>query len=405
MLSRRKFAALGLAISASGISSPVSADPHDEAPPSRRVISVLSIDGGGLRGIAAAAMLDELQALLQERHNLDLIDCFDVFCGTSTGSIIAAGLALSKDRSAAFWRPDRIVEIYRSEARTIFGPRPRGSLLDRSRPSWASQGLTTALTTAFRDAKLSELPGNLIVPYYDLTAQIGHSAVVRMGGPFRELDRGSDPQGSLNRHQYDDLVREVVQASCSAPTYFDPYPISGSNHLGVDGGVFANNPALVAWANVRRRFPNSEILIVSLGSGVRRFDYQPQPTWGAWDWINPMRGSPIMDVLTRGQGEVVHTQMSVIMEQGSYFRLQFPLPAAVPLWSMDETESADMDPSLGRLDDAREVNLEALESLGRRAVRRRTGASYIDALVDALATRRGLLPVDPARGIPRSQAE
>lgn len=405
MISRRAFAALGLSVTATGISSPGLADVQTEPTPLRPVISVLSIDGGGLRGIASAAMLAELQILLQERHGLDLIDCFDVFSGTSTGSIIAAGLALSKDRSKPFWRPDRIVDIYRSKACTIFGPRPRSSFLDRSRQSWDSHGLTSVLIDAFGDTKLSELPGNLIVPYYDLTAQIGHSAVVRMGGPLQDRDFDLDFQSPVNIHPHDDRVRDVVQASCSAPTYFNPFPVAASNHLGVDGGVFANNPALVAWANVQRRYPGSDILVTSLGSGVKRFDYRPNVTWGAWEWIDPTRGSPIMDVLTRGQSEVVHAQMSVIMEEGNYFRLQFPLPADVPLWPADEIEPSDLNPRLGRLDDADDDNLDALESLGRRAILRRSTATYVGALVDALAARREILAANPERGIPGSQAD
>jgi hypothetical protein len=380
MLSRRLFAGLGLGLGAvGGFASARTQEPGvrglESTNADRPIISVLTVDGGGIRGIAAAAMLDEMQRLMKARHGLDLIDCFDVFCGTSTGSIIAAGMARSKDRSAPYWDPARIVDVYRSKASTIFGPKPRAPLYDRSRQKWAHEGLASTLQETFGDTPLSALPGNVIIPYYNMRGEEGASAVVKVGGPLMEMKTGHT----------DALVRRVVQASCSAPVYFNPFPVS-DEHLGVDGGVFANNPSVLAWTNVYRRYPGADILVVSLGCGTKAFNYPTNGTWGAWEWIDPTRKAPLIDVLMRGQSDLAHAQMQVLMDAGrNYFRLQFALPG---------------DEDIGGLDDPREQNLAAMEAFGRSLVRNPREAGYPEKMIDALAARHVRLDREPDRAIP-----
>lgn len=277
-------------------------------------VCVLSVDGGGLRGLAAAKLLTFIDAMLLATVGKGVVDCFDVFAGTSTGSIIAAGMAASKGGRLDLRDPARIVEIYTEQAPHIFGPRPSGwNPIDASRQRWDQSGLERALADVFGELKLAEVPGDLIIPYYNMGASVGESAVIARGGPSSH-----DESVWANAK-----VREVVQASCSAPTYFNPYAMSGG-HIGVDGGVFANNPAMIAWTSIQRRNRGARVLMLSIGCGIKSTGYSKPKTWGLFEWLSPSGGVPIIDVLMRGQGDLVDSQMKVVLQpEETYFRYQF----------------------------------------------------------------------------------
>lgn len=152
MITRRGLSFLPLAAGA-GLAGPASGQTR-RAGGAPAFVCLLSIDGGGIRGIAAARMLAHVDRALVEATGKPLIDSFDIFAGTSTGSIIAAGLAASKDRSLPYWTPAAIEKIYSDKARQIFGPRPRGGFFDHSRQRWDGSGLSQALTEVFSDMRL-----------------------------------------------------------------------------------------------------------------------------------------------------------------------------------------------------------------------------------------------------------
>ena len=323
-------------------------------------VCVLSVDGGGLRGIAAARLLQSIDEVLRRRSGTRLVDCFDVFAGTSTGSIIAAGLAGSKGGGLGFGDPARIVDVYRQQASRIFGIREERRIRDPSTQRWLSSGLEGALNDVFGDMTLSQVTGELIIPYYNMCADLGRSATIAHGGP---PGVGDPPWDNV-------LVREVVQASCSAPTYFNPMEMSGGQQ-GVDGGVFANNPAMVAWTAVQRRRRGARVVMLSVGCGHNRAQYDQHDTWGAIEWMNPTDGVPLIDVLMRGRSDLVDSQMAVVLDPDqTYFRFQF---------AIDGLSSQDMDDSSSR-------NLNELVALAEGEARNPGTAASIERLADALAT-------------------
>lgn len=323
-------------------------------------VCVLSIDGGGLRGIAAARLLQSIDETLQRRSGARLVDCFDVFAGTSTGSIIAAALAASRGGGLGYGDPARIVDVYRQQASRIFGTREERRIRDPSTQRWLSIGLESALDEVFGDRTLSQVQGELIVPYYNMRADLGRSAVVAHGGP---PGVGDPPWDNVR-------IREVVQASCSAPTFFNPMEMSGGQQ-GVDGGVFANNPAMVAWTAVQRRRRGARVVMLSIGCGHSRANYDEHGTWGPIEWMDPLDGVPLIDVLMRGQGDLVDSQMAVVLDPDqTYFRFQFAL---------DGLSSQDMDDSSAR-------NLNELVALSEGEARNPLTAASIERLSDALST-------------------
>lgn len=361
-------------------------DAPKEAPP-RPIVVLLSVDGGGIRGIAAAAILREIDRVFQN-YELDLIDCIDVFAGTSTGSIIAAGMAASKDRTLPYWRPQAIIDIYKNQGARIFGPKTQRSLIDWSRQRWDSSGLEAILADTFGDRMLRDLPGNLIVPYYNMEATNGKSAVVALGGGL------CDKTESRSRHR----VRDVVSASASAPTYFNPHRVA-DGALGVDGGVFANNPAMTAWVATQRwirlqdRYAQAEIYVISIGCGSRSVRYPRNTTWGPVEWMQFWGdGPPIIDVLMRGQSDLVHSQMTELMvPRKNYFRFQFDLPTAAP-----------GQHQIGALDDVSPYNLQALEHLGDAACQTPEAQAMIRDMARTVQQVRRQIENDPSRALPNT---
>lgn len=183
---------------------------------------ILSVDGGGFRGLYAAHILRRME----EEWQPDWKSQFGMLAGTSTGSILVAGLLCG--RSAA-----ELSEFYETHGESIFTPR-RWSFLDplkivRSRYSIAR--LEKHLDNIFGDTTLGEISTPLILPAVD----IGNGCV----HVFKSAYDNSFVRDRQVR------VAKAVLASCAAPLYFDPI-IIGDRYQLADGGIWANNPSLVA---------------------------------------------------------------------------------------------------------------------------------------------------------------
>lgn len=237
--------------------------------PAEKPIHVLSIDGGGIRGIIPAVILKALR----ERIGKDLYRVFDLMAGTSTGGIIAAALATACHHGRPY-QPDELLEFYVSKGPGIFRKHWYTPLRQLLRPKYSALPLERILQDAFGDARLGSALTPLLVSSYDLQAQI----------PFffksHKIARDSN---------YDWEVWKVARATSAAPTFFPPFHLQRGreDYALVDGGIFVNNPAMAAYAEARRLYPtHSEFLIVSVGTGDRHDDirYASARRWGLLCW-------------------------------------------------------------------------------------------------------------------------
>jgi hypothetical protein len=189
----------------------VSEQPHPDR------FQILSLDGGGLKGLFSAALL----AALEEDLGVVVADHFDLIVGTSTGGIIALALG-------AGIRPADIVDFYVSEGRAVFG---HGRALfgrirhARHRPVH----LRAALHDVFGDRRLGESTKRLVIPSYSITEQDVYLFKTPHHGRFYRDGR--------------ELMVDVAMATSAAPTFLPAFHLR-NNRL-VDGGVWANNPTLV----------------------------------------------------------------------------------------------------------------------------------------------------------------
>jgi hypothetical protein len=213
---------------------------------------ILSLDGGGIRGVFTASVLAELESMTRKK----LVDYFDLITGTSTGGVIAVALAIGI--------PARdILEFYVSHGPTIFpstGIHRRVGYAIRHAfwPKHSSCTLRAAVTSVLGRHKLGEAQCRLVIPAYDAVAGDIHLFKTAHHERFKT--------------DYQLPAVDVAMATAAAPTYFPAFSTkSGSNCI--DGGVWANCPAIVGVVEaiaVLGKKPE-EIEVLSIGTTAEPF--------------------------------------------------------------------------------------------------------------------------------------
>ena len=300
-------------------------------------VRVLSIDGGGIRGIIPAIALAELEA----RAGKPVAELFDLIAGTSTGGIIALALARPGEDGAPAWSAATLVELYEREGPSIFS-RPLGHQLRTIRglidEKYPSDGLDQALARYLGETRISESLTNVLITAYETER--------RKPFFFKSAAALADPDRDFS-------MAAAARATAAAPTYFEPARVEAAGTADyfslVDGGVFATNPAMCAFAEVRRHRPDAEVVLLSLGTGqlTRPLPYDDVKDWGLVEWARP-----ILDVVFDGVSDTVDYQLDQLLGDGRYWRLQVAL---------DGGASDD-------LDDASAENLRRLKLKGEELV-------------------------------------
>ena len=322
-------------------------------------LTVLAIDGGGIRGILPALVLQRLE----ERTGRPVSALFDVVAGTSTGAILALALTLAGEGGGPRWRAQDLVELYEREGPRIF----RRSVFERLRrvggledERYPSDGLRRALRAYLGDGRLRDALCEVLVTAYETERRAAFF--------FRRRD-ARDPARAR-----DFPVALVAEASSAAPTLFEAVRLQTAEPPGwlslVDGGLFANNPALCALVEARKHHPGRDVLLVSLGTGelTRRLPWEEIRGWGVREWALP--GAPLLGVIFDGVSDAVDHQVAHLLPAGAYFRFQVSLATA-----NDD------------LDDASADNLRALRVEAARLLEEQGGE--LERLVAVLAARDG----------------
>ena len=177
---------------------------------------ILTIDGGGIKGVFPASFL----AALEDRLGEPIAQYFDLIAGTSTGGIIAIGLGLGLTSH-------EILQLYCENARRIF-PQSRGlSVRGVFRAKYAKTGLRQVLTEVVGGRLLGESLTRLVIPSLNLASEKVH------------IYKTSHAAGLLNDYKIPAV--EVALATVAAPSYF-PIHLSPEGVPFIDGGVWARNP-------------------------------------------------------------------------------------------------------------------------------------------------------------------
>lgn len=275
-------------------------------------VRILSIDGGGIRGILPGVVMGQIEQKLQQKTNdptVRLADYFDFFAGTSTGGILSLAYVTPNDQGRPKLTADEAVDIYLKKGGDIFDIslghkiRSGAGILDEK---YDATAIERALASHFGEASLSDLLKPCIITSYD----------IKNGKPHFFKQHKSD--NSIRNFK----VKAVARATSAAPTYFETALVR--NELGtpfplIDGGVFVNNPSLVAYSEVRTMsFSNidhkptaKDMMLVSVGTGSTSdsYDYDKAKDWGAVGWIKP-----IIEIMMTGNSQTVHYHLTQIFD-------------------------------------------------------------------------------------------
>ncbi|MCU0429238.1 MAG: patatin-like phospholipase family protein [Cytophagaceae bacterium] len=321
-----------------------------------RKIKILSIDGGGIRGIIPGQILVYVENKLRElsgNPEAMLADYFDFFAGTSTGGILT-GIYLCPDETnprRPRFTAEQAVELYLRRGPIIFNSSPWKkftSMGGLSEEMYSEEALETYLRAYFRDIKLSELIRPAIMTAYEIEKRRPY---------FFSVDDARTLIGN------DFFLRDVARATSAAPIYFKASKIQSCDNQTpysfVDGGMFANNPALCAYTEATKKFlihgskpAFDDILLLSLGTGVKKnpFNYEEAKEWGALGWVKP-----IMHIFMSGTNEIVDHQLYHLFTntgvENQYLRL-----------------TPELNSASAELDDASPENLLALKREGDACV-------------------------------------
>ncbi|OEL38716.1 Patatin-like protein 1 [Dichanthelium oligosanthes] len=352
-------------------------------PPSQgRLITVLSIDGGGIRGLIPATIIACLEAKLQELDGPDarIADYFDVIAGTSTGALITAMLAAPDEKKRPLFAAKDINTFYLENGPKIFPQTKIGFLKPVANllsviwgPKYDGSFLHDKIKSLTNDVRIADTVTNVVVPAFD----------VRSLQPVIFSTYEAQHEPLKNAH-----LSDICISTAAAPTYFPAHffrtesPDGGEPrefHL-VDGGVAANNPTMVAMSmltkEVLRHNPDfrpveyGNFLIVSIGTGspkqAKKYTAHKCAKWGLFRWLYDGGFTPIIDIFTHASADMVDIHAEVLFEalrcEKNYLRIQ------------DDS----LEGHASSVDIATEENMEALIRIGRELLKKPVARVNID---------------------------
>ncbi len=268
-------------------------------------------------------------------------ELFDLIAGTSTGGIIALGVTVPGEAghgdSSPRWSAQQLAEMYASEGPKVFHRsllRTVETVDGLLEEKYAATGLETMLERCLGEVRLPQALTDVLITSYD----------VRRHEPFffksfQPRPRAApDPRASAVKpattiapaQPPSDYPMTVVgRATSAAPTYFEPEDVPASalssgepptDYVLVDGGTFANNPAMCAYAEAKRNYPDAEVLIVSLGTGrlTESISFDQAKDWGLVQWARPLLG-----VIMDGSSAAIDYQLDELLGPDvGHFRFQ-----------------------------------------------------------------------------------
>ncbi|MCC5615446.1 patatin-like phospholipase family protein [Nostoc sp. CHAB 5836] len=346
---------------------------------------ILSIDGGGIRGIIPALILAEIE----KRTKKPIFSLFDLITGTSTGGILALGLtkpqlsldpSIPQSEAQAHYTAEQLVKLYVEYGAEIFYEpffeHMLGPLEDMfTQPKYASDGREEIIDKYFGNAPLENNLKEVFVTSYDIEQRIPIFFT-------NKIEKQQIESKKFRKVSVGFTLKDAAMATSATPTYFPPYRVATSHNPSgfynlVDGGLVANNPASLAIteAKITRQtqkavLHTNDILLVSLGTGslTSVYKYNDVKNWGQLQWVKPL-----LNIVLDGGSEVVAGELEHLFEstdkeiRGSYYRFQTFLTG-----------------DLEDIDNVKSENIRQLQTIAHRLITEKS--QQIDELCSILST-------------------
>ncbi|KAI3669859.1 hypothetical protein L6452_41308 [Arctium lappa] len=338
-----------------------------------RFVSVLSIDGGGVRGIIPGTILSFLESKLQELDGPDarIADYFDVIAGTSTGGLMTTMLAAPDERNRPLYAAKDINQFYFQHSPRIFPKRSRSKFVNTvasvfgevAGPKYDGKYLRTLTKVLLRNLTIKQTLTDIVIPSFDIRRL---QPTIFSTSHAKELPW---------KNAY---LSDVCISTSAAPTYFPPYyfetrDIDGTKHTFdlIDGGVAANNPTQMALTHVTKEVLNGKykftgsrsidgrrMLVLSLGTGMQKslekYTAQIAARWGLLSWIFDNGSAPILHIYSDASSDMVDIHVSTLFRafnaEKNYLRIQ----------------EENLTGEATQMDISTIENMRALEDIGKR---------------------------------------
>lgn len=308
-------------------------------------VKILAIDGGGIRGMIPAVVL----AGLEQKKGRKIAEMFDLIAGTSSGGILALVLTKPDGSGKPQYAAEDAVRLYEREGRRIFHrsvwhmANALGSLAEEKYPSAGMEGV---LEDYFGEARLKDAVTEVLITSYEIERRF----------PFFFKSRNAKA-----KPDYDFPMKRVARATSAAPTFFEPCKLDvdapEDYYALIDGGVYANNPAMCGLVEAKTYWPEArDFLVVSLGTGelLKPLPYDQARGWGVAHWAKP-----VLEIVLDAVSSTVDYQMRQMLPA---------TPAGVPRYFRFQTRLIHGSESM---DDASPENLRGLKLQGEALVRDR----------------------------------
>lgn len=277
---------------------------------------ILTLDGGGVRGYLSILILEKIEQQLNHYHNENIAIGmrFDLIAGTSTGSIIAAMLALGKTAK-------EVKEVYEHDIPVIFGKKmKRWWPLPFTRAKYKNDMLVSKAKNYFGELTFSDVKRDLIITSVDVTT---------MTPRLHKSD-----YASRNLSRLDEMLTNAVVSSCSAPAFFKVARCLENSDFLIDGGIVANNPSMIAIIDALHferpskreiSIPKTlnDLLLLSIGTGNQcgtPYDLKPLED-ASFEWLMQFpRGRhgismPLIEILMTSQSKLTEFQSKFLLDQ------------------------------------------------------------------------------------------
>lgn len=276
-------------------------------------MKILSLDGGGIKGIIPALILEKLEKETQK----PICELFDLIAGTSTGGLIALALSVDNGKGKPKFSAAEVVELYTKNGASIFDRsrwhriKSGGNLTDEK---YQKDKFKELLEDYFGSNTLRETLTEVLITSYETERRIPWLFKSKKAKDLKKKDKNFK-------------LTDVALATSAAPTYFEAHKLElgADDYLSlIDGGVYANNPALCAYVDAKSMFgaKDGEIQLVSLGTGqhTRKLMFDDIKDWGLIKWAQP-----VLSCVFDGVSDTVDYQLSKILPSKNYFRFQTEL--------------------------------------------------------------------------------
>ncbi|OVA08778.1 Patatin/Phospholipase A2-related [Macleaya cordata] len=350
-----------------------------------RIVTVLSIDGGGVRGLIPGTILAFLEAELQklDGENARLADYFDVVAGTSTGGLITLMISTPNSSNRPLYAAKDINSFYLEHGPKIFPQGTNGGLWGSvinfmgtvTGPKYDGKYLRSLLQGLLGKTKMHQTLTMVVIPTFDI--RLLQPIVFSTHEAKRDISK-------------DALLSDVCISTSAAPTYFPAHYFETKDSQDkvlwsfdlIDGGVAANNPTLVAMNQVTKEIfaKNEEFqhiknmdctkyLVISLGTGSakqeNKYSAAMASKWGRLHWLYNGANMPLMAFI-QASGDMVDIHASVLFQalhsEKNYLRI----------------EADDLEGNAASVDISTEENMKKLIQIGQELLKKRVSRVNLD---------------------------